>query len=93
MRAGLFSFISRFTEGSAGWSKHTRPLLDRAFARWIPPRPDESLSWTADADWARLDQEPLRARYLLRWIAGILVVLVLWAASSNSSTAIPGAST
>lgn len=90
MRAGLFRFISRFAEGSAGWSKHTRPLLDRAFARWIPPRPDESLSWTADADWARLDQEPLRARYLLRWIAGILVVLVLWAAFATVDEVVRG---
>jgi adhesin transport system membrane fusion protein len=62
------------------WSKHARPLLDRLFARWIPPRPDESLGWAADADWARLDQEPLRARYLLRFIGAILLVFVLWAA-------------
>ena len=80
MKAGLFSLISRFTDSSAGWSKHVRPLLDRLFARWIPPRPDESLGWAADADWARLDQEPLRARYLLRWIGGILLVFLLWAA-------------
>ena len=40
-------------DGSAGWSRHARPLIDRLFARWIPPRPDESLDWTADADWAR----------------------------------------
>ena len=80
MKQGVFSFISRLADGSAGWSKHARPLLDRLFAKWIPPRPDESMGWAADADWARLEQEPLRARYLLRWIGGILLVLVLWAA-------------
>lgn len=79
MKAGLFSLISRFADGSAGWSRHARPLMDRLFARWIPPRPDESLDWTADADWARLDQEPLRARYLLRAIGAILLVGLLWA--------------
>ena len=80
MKAGLYSFISRLADGSAGWSKHARPLLDRLFAKWIPPRPEESMGWAADADWARLEQEPLRARYLLRWIGGILLVLLLWAA-------------
>lgn len=80
MKEGLFASIARFADSSTGWSKHARPLLDRLFARWIPPRPDESLGWTADADWARLDQEPLRARYLLRFIGAILLVFVLWAA-------------
>jgi adhesin transport system membrane fusion protein len=80
MKAGLFSLISRFADGSTGWSRHARPLMDRLFARWIPPRPDESLNWTADADWARLDQEPLRARYLLRVIGVILLIGLLWAA-------------
>lgn len=80
MKAEFFSFISRFAESSAGWSKHTRPVLDRAFARWIPPRPDEAPDWATDADWARTDQEPLRARYLLRSIGIILLIFVLWAA-------------
>ncbi len=79
MKAGLFSFISRFADGSTGWSKHARPLMDCLFSRWIPPRPDDSLGWTADADWARLDQQPLRARYLLRAIGIILLALLLWA--------------
>lgn len=79
MKAGLFTVISRVADGSSGWSKHARPLLDRLFARWIPPRPDDSLGWTADADWARLDQQPLRARYLLRAIGIILLACLLWA--------------
>jgi len=79
MKAGLFNFIARVADGSAGWSKHARPLLDRLFARWIPPRPDESQGWATDADWARLEQEPLRARYLLRIIGLILLAFVVWA--------------
>jgi adhesin transport system membrane fusion protein len=65
---------------SANISGRTRPWLDRAFARWIPPRPDDALDWAVDADWARLQQEPLRARALLRWAGAVLVVLLLWAA-------------
>jgi adhesin transport system membrane fusion protein len=67
--------------GAAGkLSTRIRPWLDRAFARWIPPAPDDALDWAVDADWARLQQEPLRARALLRWAAVTLGVLVLWAA-------------
>ena len=80
MKAGLFSFISRLTEGSSGLSRHSRPLLDRIFAKWIPPRPEESQGWAADAQWAQLDQEPLRAHYLLRVIAIMLIAFVIWAA-------------
>lgn len=80
MKAGLFSFISQLAERSTGLSRHSRPLLDRIFARWIPPRPEESQGWAADAQWAQLDQEPLRAHYLLRVIAIILIAFVLWAA-------------
>ena len=79
MKQGLFSFISRFAEGSNRWSRHTRPWLDRLFAKWIPPRADESPNWSVDADWARIDQEPLRARYLLRVVGFILIVFLVWA--------------
>lgn len=67
--------------GAAGrLSGRARPWLDRAFARWIPPSPDDGLDWAVDADWARLQQEPLRARALLRWAGGTVAVLLLWSA-------------
>lgn len=80
MKAGLFTAISRFADSSNSWSRHARPLLDRAFSKWIPPRADEAPNWATDASWAQSEQEPLRARYLLRSIAFILVILVVWAA-------------
>lgn len=55
-------------------------LLDRIFSPWIPRNVDEHRDFAADADWARLDEAPLRARGLLRWIAAILFFLVIWAA-------------
>lgn len=79
MKAKLFNFISRVANGSSAWSKHTRPMLDRLFGKWIPPSADESLDWTTNAEWARLEQEPLRARYLLRVIGVILLVFLIWA--------------
>ena len=42
--------------------------------------PDEDLDWAADADWAQLQQEPLRARRLIRSAAVLLVLLIIWAA-------------
>lgn len=80
MKAGVFHFIGRLTDGSNRWSSRIRPLLDRLFARWVPPAPDAAQGWAADADWARIEQEPLRARGLLRIIAFVIALLVLWAA-------------
>jgi adhesin transport system membrane fusion protein len=76
----LFSFISRFFEDSKRLTQFAHALLNRAFARWIPPVAEESKSWASDADWAQLDQEPLRARYLLRTIMIIVLALLVWAA-------------
>lgn len=80
MSKRLYSLISGFTEGSNGVSQRTRPMFDRVFARWLPPQQEDEQSWASDADWARVDQEPLRARYLLRVIMIIVGVLLLWSA-------------
>ena len=48
--------------------------------RLTPTNDQEQLDWAGDADWARLQQEPLRARRLLRMAAGVLVLLIVWAA-------------
>ncbi|KYC29519.1 secretion protein HylD [Sterolibacterium denitrificans] len=56
-----------------------RTRLDRLLSRWIPHETKEDLDWVSDADWAHIQQEPLRARFLLRWIGGVLLVLLIWA--------------
>lgn len=48
--------------------------------RLTPIDVDDNLDWAGDADWARLQQEPLRARQLLRLAAAALVLLIVWAA-------------
>lgn len=80
MKSRLFSFIAGFTERSGWVSTRVRPLLDRAFSRWVPPQPEEAQGWTADANWARFDQQPLRARFLLRTIVLFVGALLVWAA-------------
>lgn len=62
------------------WMVKLRERLDHLLSRWIPHENREELDWVSDADWARIQQEPLRARFMLRWVAGILAVLLLWAA-------------
>ncbi|MEW6119494.1 MAG: HlyD family type I secretion periplasmic adaptor subunit [Pseudomonadota bacterium] len=79
MKSGVFDFIRGIADGSAGWTRRTRPLLDRLFSRWIPLRAETAPDWTSDAAWAHADQTPLRARYLLRGIGILLLLFVLWA--------------
>lgn len=62
------------------WAERPRGWLDRALGRWIPPENREDLDWVGDADWARVQQEPLRARFVLRWVGRIVIILLVWAA-------------
>ena len=55
-------------------------IFGRMVKRLTPAGSAESLDWADDADWARLQQEPLRARALLRLAVLFLLLLVLWAA-------------
>lgn len=51
--------------------------------RLTPIDVKDNLDWAGDADWARLQQEPLRARKLLH-IAGVaLLVMIVWAAFAS----------
>ena len=52
-------------------------------ARLTPIEEKDHLDWAGDADWARLQQEPLRARQLLRLAAGALLIMLLWAAFAS----------
>ena len=42
--------------------------------RLTPVEGQDRFDWAGDADWARLQQEPLRARSLLRVAAGALLL-------------------
>jgi adhesin transport system membrane fusion protein len=54
--------------------------FDPLFKRLTPIEDEDNLDWAGDADWARLQQEPLRARSLLRLAAAALLVMLVWAA-------------
>lgn len=57
-----------------------RPLFDRLFGRWLDAQEHKDSDWSSDADWARLQQQPTRARSLLYGIVVTLIVLLVWAA-------------
>lgn len=54
--------------------------IDKAYARWLDPLHEQPQDWVTDSDWAKLQQEPVRARALLRVIALIIFLLIVWAA-------------
>ncbi|MDR2014015.1 MAG: HlyD family type I secretion periplasmic adaptor subunit [Azoarcus sp.] len=61
-----------------------RPFFERFFDRLLPALPDShKLDWGDEADWARLQQEPLRARWLIRIVVAAVVSLLVWAELSE----------
>lgn len=55
-------------------------VFGRLLERLATARDDGHADWAAEADWARLQQEPLRARALLRLALAAVVLLLVWAA-------------
>ncbi len=60
--------------------QEARKILDAIFAPWIPKDTKTSLSWSEDAAWAQIQQEPLRAKALINYALIVLLLLVIWSA-------------
>jgi len=58
-------------------TKKRAGLIDRLFGRWV--QTSASSDWVSDTEWARIMQEPLRARFLLYGVFLSLVALIIWA--------------
>ncbi|RAH38152.1 HlyD family type I secretion periplasmic adaptor subunit [Halomonas sp. SL1] len=71
-----FEAIGRFSETGG---KAFRPFIDRLFARRVTSAHMDR-DWASDADWARLQQDPLRARLLLYTVALAVAALIVWSA-------------
>ena len=54
------------------------PLIDRVFGRWLGTPADRD--WVVDAEWGRIQQEPVHARRLLYIMVLALIALLIWAA-------------
>jgi len=48
--------------------------------RLTPVEENDTSTWEGEADWALLQQDPMRARMLMRLVGITLIALVLWAA-------------
>lgn len=81
-----FDTIGAATKGAA---KISKPLTDKLLGK-VATGDTSALDWESDADWAQLQQEPLRARRLLRLVAVLVVVLFVWAAYAEIDTVTKG---
>lgn len=62
---------------SGAMAKAGNPLFGGAVRRIARTQEEGNLDWAGDADWVLLQQEPLRARRMLR-VAFLCVLLLLW---------------
>ncbi|HWV15408.1 MAG TPA: HlyD family type I secretion periplasmic adaptor subunit [Cellvibrio sp.] len=58
----------------------TSAFIDKIYQRWLAPIKEQTHDWIDDADWAQVQQEPLRAKALLHGIAIVLLILLIWSA-------------
>lgn len=70
-----FEAIGRFSEAGG---RPFRPFIDRLFARRVSAA-HLSRDWASDADWARLQQDPIRARGFLYLVVLAVAALLVWA--------------
>jgi len=70
-----FEAIGRFSETGG---KPFRPFIDRLFARRVSAA-YLNRDWASDADWARLQQDPIRARGFLYVVVLAVIALLVWA--------------
>ncbi|MFC0269293.1 HlyD family type I secretion periplasmic adaptor subunit [Kushneria aurantia] len=70
-----FEALGRFSHKGG---KPLRPLIDRLFARRVTGLHLDR-DWNHDADWARIQQEPMRARWLLYAMVLVVIALIVWA--------------
>lgn len=70
-----FEAIGRFSEAGG---RPFRPFIDRLFARRVSAA-HLNRDWASDADWARLQQDPIRARAFLYVVVLAVAALLAWA--------------
>jgi adhesin transport system membrane fusion protein len=56
-----------------------QPLVERVFGRWLRPGSHNPGDWNADADWAVIQERPMRARALLYGMIIAVILVAFWA--------------
>lgn len=70
-----FEAIGRFSEVGG---KPFRPFMDRVFSKRVTSA-HLNRDWASDADWARMQQDPIRARLFIYTVMLAFAVLLVWA--------------
>ena len=66
--------VHQFFQGRDWLNKPIQRMLEKL----TPTDTKEDLAWSEEADLAILEQAPLRAKKILYWMMGVLVVLLVW---------------
>ncbi|NLC20458.1 MAG: HlyD family type I secretion periplasmic adaptor subunit [Halomonadaceae bacterium] len=69
-----FEAIGRFSEVGG---KPFRPFMDRLFSKRVTSA-HLNRDWASDADWARMQQDPIRARMFIYTVLLALIALLVW---------------
>ena len=77
MQRSLFDKVGAVTQDAGTRGGSVLDVMLRRAARADRPSADD---WMGEVDWARLQQEPLRARGLLWGVGVVIVLLLVWAA-------------
>ena len=89
--AGTKTFEQRQFEKLGSLQKATQKragLIDRLFGRWV--QTSARSDWVSDTEWARIMQEPLRARTLLYGVLLSIVALIIWASFAEIDEVVRG---
>lgn len=70
-----FEAIGRFSEVGG---KPFRPFMDRLFSKRVTSA-HLNRDWASDADWARMQQDPIRARLFIYTVLLAFAALLVWA--------------
>lgn len=57
-------------------SQTATPWMDKLFGRWLTPSAQHD--WVVDAEWAQIQQEPIRARKLLFGLFFAFILIIVW---------------
>ncbi len=78
MSQKLFSLLGKVHQFFLARTWLTKPV-HYLLERWAPTSTAEDRAWVEDAEFAMVEQAPLRAKKILYWMVIILAMLIAWA--------------
>ena len=72
------AMFKKVGEVSSQFDRVEKGLLGKLFSKGAPPAAQKD--WVVDAEWARIQQHPVRAKRLLYVVVLTIITLIIWAA-------------